>query len=135
MTPLRRMFAATTVALVLACKGDSTAPTPGTLTVSLTTPNSGTDGAVMLTLTAPVAPSSLAAGAGLTLWGAPMTTTSATLALTGTLSTGPILTLQVPDTRQVGQYAVTLLQVAATAADGFVRRPPLLPGYSATVTK
>ncbi len=135
MTPLRRVLAATTVALALACKGDATGPTPGALTVNLTTPNSGADGAVMLALSSPAVPSSVTAGAGLTLWGAPVTTTSANLALTGTLMSGPILTLQVADTRQVGQYTVTLIQVAASAAGNFVLRPALLTGYSVSVTK
>ncbi len=135
MTGLRRMCAGLTVALVLACDGNGTGPTPGSLTVSFTTPNSGADGAVMLRLTAPAVPAAVSAGAGLTLWGGPVTGTTATIALTGTLATGPILTLQVPDTRQVGQYSVTLLQVAATAAGNFVRRPALLPGYSATVSE
>lgn len=135
MIPVRRVLAGVTVALALACDGNGTGPTPGPLTVNLTTPNSGADGAVMLTLTGPAAPTSVAARAGLTLWGGPVTTTTATLALTGTLSTGPILTLQVADTRQVDQYSVTLVQVAATAAGNFARRPALLPGYSATVSK
>jgi hypothetical protein len=135
MIGLRRVFAATAVALVVACKGDSTGPTPGALTVSLTNPNSGSDGAVMLALSSPAVPSSVTAGAGLTLWGAPVTTTSANLALTGTLVSGPILTLQVADTRQVGQYTVTLIQVAASAAGNFVLRPSLLTGYSVTITK
>jgi hypothetical protein len=133
MIGLRRVFAATAVALVVACKGDSTGPVAGTLTVKLTTPNSGSDGAVMLVLSSPVAPTSVTAGAGLALWGGPVTSTSAKLVLTGTLSTGPILTLQVDDVNKVGQYSATVQQVAATAAGGFVRRP--LTGYSASVTK
>jgi hypothetical protein len=135
MIGIRRVFAATTVALALACKGDATGPTPGALTVNLTTPNGGADGAVMFVLNAPAVPASATAGAGLTLWGAPVTTTSANLALTGTLSSGPILTIQVADTRQVAQYSVTLIQVAASAAGNFVLRPALLTGYAVTVTK
>jgi hypothetical protein len=135
MTPLRRVLAAATVALALACKGDATGPTPGALTVNLTTPNSGADGAVMFVLNSPAVPSAVTAGAGLTLWGAPVTTTSTNLALTGTLSSGPMLTLQVVDTRQVGQYSVTLIQVAASAAGNFALRPALLTGYAVTITK
>lgn len=134
MIGLRRALAATAVVLVVACKGDSTGPVPGALTVNLTTPNSGSDGAVMLVLTSPVAPNSVAAGSGLLLWGAPVSSTSAKLVLTGTLSTGPILTLQVNDINKVSQYSVSLQQVAATAAGGFAKRNSLA-GYSANVTK
>jgi hypothetical protein len=129
----RRVFAATVVALLVACTGDGTSPVAGTLRVNLTTPNSGSDGAIMLVLSAPVAPTSVTPGAGLALWGGPVTTTSARVVLTGTLSTGPILTLQVDDVNKVGQYSATVQQVAATAAGSFVRRS--LTGYSASVTK
>lgn len=134
MIRLRRVLAATAVAMVVACKGDSTGPVPGTLKINLTTPNSGADGAVMLVLSSPVAPTSVAAGAGLALWGGPVTTTSAKLVLTGTLTTGTILTLQVDDVNTVSQYSVSLQQVAATAAGNYARRGSLT-GYSATVTK
>ena len=131
MIRLRRVLAATAVAIVVACKGDSTGPVAGTLKVNLTTPNSGADGAVMLVLSSPVAPSSVAAGTGLLLWGAPVTTTSVKLVLTGTLTTGTILTLDVDDVNKVSQYSVSLQQVAASS--GFGLRG--LAGYSATVTK
>lgn len=132
MIGLRRALAATAVALVVACKGDSTGPVAGTLTVNLTTPNSGADGAVMLVLTSPVAPNSVAAGSGLLLWGGPVTTTSAKLVLTGTLSTGLILTLQVSDINKVGQYSVSLQQVAPLNPTQSLR---VLTSYSASVTK
>jgi hypothetical protein len=133
MIGLRRVFAATAVALIVACK-DSTGPVAGTLTVNLTTPNSGLDGAVMLVLSTPAAPSSVTPAAGLTLWGGPVTAATATIALTGTLSAGTILSLHVNDTRQVGQYSATLLQVAMSSTP-FTLRPSLLTGYSLTVTK
>jgi hypothetical protein len=132
MTALRRTVAAAAVTLLIACKGDGTGPTAGTLTVNLTTPNSGADGAVMLMLTSPVAPSAVTPAAGLALWGSPVTTTTATIALTGTLSAGPILTLQVDDINKVAQYSATLREVAASA--GFAVRPSLA-GYSLAVTK
>ena len=131
---LRRTFAAATVGLVIACGGDSTGSTAGTLTVSLTTPNSGLDGAAIVVLSGPAAPGSVTPAAGLTLWGGPVTGATDTIALTGTLSTGAILTLQVNDTRQVGQYSATLRQVAIASAP-FTLRPPALPGYSLTVTQ
>lgn len=131
MIALRRAFAATAVATVIACSGDGTGPVAGTLKVNFTTPNSGADGAVMLLLSSPVAPTSAAAGAGLAFWGAPIASTSAKLVITGTLSTGTILTLQVDDVNKVSQYSVTVLQVGASS--GFGLRA--LSGYSATVVK
>ena len=134
MTALRRTIAAATDGLIIACGGDGTGPTAGTLKVNLTTPNSGLDGAAIVVLSAPVAPGSVTAATGLTLWGGPVTAANATIALTGTLSTGTILSLQVDDTRQVEQYSATLQQVAISSTP-FTLRPPLLTGYSLTVTK
>ena len=125
-----RAVAAAAFGLLVSC-GDSTGPVAGTLKVNLVTPYSGQDGAVMLVLSSPVAPRSVAPGSGLTLWGAPVTGTTARLALTGTVSSGPILTLQVDDVKKVGEYSVTLEQVASS---GYALRLPLT-GYSATVTK
>jgi hypothetical protein len=126
----RLIFAA--VILLAACKSSPTGPVAGTLKVILTTPNSGFDGAVMLTLSAPAVPSSVTPTAGLALWGAPVASTTAKLVLTGTLSTGTILTLQVDDVGKVGQYSVQLVDVAA-AGTFQLRRPLTL--YSAAVTK
>lgn len=134
MTTFRRTLTAAAVTLLLACKGDGTGPTAGTLVVRLTTPNSGLDGAAIVVLSAPAAPGSVTPGPGLTLWGGPITAATATVALTGPLFTGTILSLQVDDTRQVGQYTATLQQVAATAAGGFVLRSSLA-GYSLAVVK
>lgn len=126
----QRVVGVAALALLIAC-GDSTGPVAGTLRVNLVTPHSGDDGAVMFMLSSPVAPRAVAATAGLTLWGAPATGTTSMLVLTGTLSSGTILTLQVDDVKQAGQYSVTLVQVAST---GYSLRLPLT-GYSATVTR
>src|SRR5262249_44795777 len=85
MIGLRRVLAGASVALTMAGGGGSTGPVAGMLIVKLTTPNSGSDGAVMLVLSSPVAPTSVAAGTGLALWGAPVTSLSAKLVVTGTL--------------------------------------------------
>ena len=130
MTATRRALFTAVVVLLAACK-NSTGPVAGTLKVNLTTPNSGFDGAAIIALTSPVPPTSVTAGAGLALWGGPVATTSARIVLTGTLSTGTILTLQVDDVNKVGQYSVTIQQVAATT----YQRRTSLTGYSATVTK
>lgn len=131
MIALRRSLATAAVIALAACKGNSTGPVAGALKVNLTTPNSGFDGAALLVLSSPVPPSSVTPGAGLALWGGPVATTNAKIVLTGTLSTGTILTLQVDDVNKVAQYTVTIQDVAASGT--FLVRPHT--GYSAVVTK
>jgi len=131
MNFLRRSLVGTTLTMLAACSGD-TGPTGGILKVTLTTPNRGLDGAAIVVLSAPVAPGSVTPAAGLTLWGGPVTAATATIALTGTLSAGTILTLQVDDINKVAQYSATLREVAAAA--GFGLRSSLA-GYSLAVTK
>jgi hypothetical protein len=131
MIALRRSLATAAVIALVACKGNSTGPVAGALKVNLTTPNSGFDGAALLVLSSPVPPSSVTPGAGLALWGGPVATTNAKIVLTGTLSTGTILTLQVDDVNKVAQYTVTIQDVAASGT--FLVRPHT--GYSAVVTK
>ena len=130
MSATGRTLLTAAVILLAACK-NSTGPVAGTLKVNLTTPNSGFDGAAIIALTSPVPPTSVTPAAGLALWGGPVATTNARIVLTGTLSTGTILTLQVDDVNKVGQYSVTVQQVAATT----YQRRTSLTGYSATVTK
>lgn len=130
MSLLYRGALAASVGLLLACNG-TTAPVAGTLKVNLASPNNGVDGAVLLVLSAPVPPVTVNAGSGLTLWGGPITTANATLVLTGNVTTGTILTLQVDDISKVRQYSVTLQQVGQTS--GYQLES--LAGYSVTVTK
>jgi hypothetical protein len=130
MSPLRRGTLVASVGLLLAC-GGTTGPVAGTLNVNLASPNNGVDGAVLLVLSAPVPPVSVSAGSGVTLWGGPVTTANATLVLTGNVTTGTILTLQVDDINKFRQYSVTLQQVAQTS--GYQLES--LAGYSVTVTK
>lgn len=130
MTPLGRATIAASLGLLVAC-GGTTGPVAGTLKVDLASANNGQDGAVLLALSTPVPPVSVSAGPGLTLWGGPVTTTNAKLVLTGNVTTGTILTLQVDDVNKFRQYSVTLQQVARTS--DFQLEP--LGGYSVTVTK
>jgi hypothetical protein len=132
MSARRRSFAVVAVVSLLACGGNSTGPVAGMLKVNLTSPNSGFDGAAVVVLSMPTPPGSVAAGSGLTLWGGPVTTTSAKVVLTGTLSNGTILTLDVDDINQASQYSATLQQVAQSSAPYVVRS---LLNYSLTVTK
>ncbi len=129
MSRLRRTAFAASVGLLLACSG--TEPVAGTLKVNLADPNNGQDGAVMLVLLFPTPPVSVSVGPALTLWGGPVTTSPARLVLTGTVTSGTILTLQVDDINKVGQYKVTLLAVA----NATTYQPQPLSSYSATVTK
>jgi hypothetical protein len=130
MTPLGRVTIAASLGLLLAC-GGTTGPVAGTLKVNLASANNGQDGAVLLALSTPVPPVSVSAGPGLTLWGGPVTTTNAKLVLTGNVTTGTILTLQVDDINKFRQYSVTLQQVARTSD----LQLEALGGYSVTVTK
>ena len=132
MTALRRTIAAAAVTLLLACGGNSTGPTAGALTVSLTTPNTGLDGAAIIVLSGPAVPGSVTPAAGLTLWGGPVPTATTTIALTGTLSSGTILTIQVEDTKLAAQYTATLQQVATKTTPFTLRQ---LSGYLLTVAK
>ncbi len=130
MSLMRRVTLATSIGLLLACSG-TTGPVAGTLKVNLASPNNGQDGAVLLAISTPVPPVSVSAGAGLTLWGGPVTTTNAKLVLTGNVTSGTILTLQVDDINKVREYGVTLQQVARSS--DFQLEP--LAFYSVTVTR
>lgn len=125
-----RMAAA--VVLAAACGGDSTGPVAGPLKVSLTTPNSGQDGAAIIVLTGPAAPTAVTAAPGLTLWGGPVTSTTAKIVVTGTLAAGQVLTLQVDDVHQASQYSATLQQVASSTTPFALRS---LTGYALSISK
>ena len=127
-----KLVIAALIATLAACGGGSTGPVAGILKVKLaTTPNSGLDGAVLLTVTGPVIPTGAAAQTGFRLFGTPAATTNK-FAVTGTLATGSILfTIDVPDINKVSQYSATIQQVAASS--NFALRS--LTNYSLSVTK
>ncbi len=86
---------------------------PGTLLVRLTSPHSGADSAIVLTITGPAALTSAAAGAGLRLFQQPLGGTSTKFALIGRLNTGTtILTIGVQDISALTQYTGTINAVA-----------------------
>jgi hypothetical protein len=93
----------------LAC--EDSGPKTGLLKVNLTTPNTGGDGAILLTVNGPGVLLSATAGAGLRLFTQPLGTTNH-VALTGTLRTGTILTVEVPDVDKASAYTATIQQVA-----------------------
>ena len=116
------------VGAALTCR-DSTGPVAGTLKVDLTTPNSGGDGAILLTVTGPAALTSATPGTGLRLFAQPLGTTTR-FALTGTLAQGTILTIGVTNLGQASQYVATVQSVAARSYD--LRS---IAGYSLTVSQ
>ena len=64
------------------------------------------------------------------LWGG-VSGTADTLALTGTVNAGSVLTVTVNDVNQVSQYHVQLLQVAAAGSHALRS----LAGYSLKISK
>lgn len=117
---------------LLSCNDEPVQPTQvATLRVMLTTPNSGWDGAAVVILTSPATPVAVHAGSGLTLWGR-VNSPVDTIALTGLLFSGTILTVEVHNPDLVSQYRATLREVAA--GDGSVALRDLT-GYALTVAR
>ncbi len=130
---MTRLAGRVLVALALlgagSCGSGTTGPVAGQLTVSLVTPNPNADGAILLSVTGPVALTSATAATGLRVFGQPLATTTR-FAVTGTLTTGAVLSIGVADVNQVAQYKASVQAVAA--ADFSLRS---LSGYSLTVAK
>ena len=123
---------ATVVSAGLSCGGDATATGPGVLKVRLTSPNSGLDSAVVVTISGPAALTSVTAGTGLRLFQQPLGGTTTRFALTGLLSNGAtILTIGVSDLGGASQYTGT---VDAVALPNFQVRTQL-GGYALAVTR
>jgi hypothetical protein len=97
----------------LSCGGDATASGPGVLRIRLTSPNSGLDSAIVLTITGPAPLTSATAGAGLRLFQQPLGGTTTRFALTGLLTNNTtILTIGVADIGALSQYTGTINGVA-----------------------
>jgi hypothetical protein len=133
---MRRVFAVTALALGLAlgvsCGKDPVTPVAGNLSVRLTSPNSGGDSAIVLTINSPAPLTSATAGAGLRLFAQPLGGTVTRFALTGRLTTNTtILTIGVENVNAVGQYVGTIQGVAQP---DYVLRP-LPGGYALTVIR
>ena len=88
--------------------------TPGNLKVNLASSHPGADGAILLTVNGPGVLLSAAPGAGLRLFSQSFGTTTH-LALTGTLTSGTILTIEVPDVAKASAYTATIQQVSTPA--------------------
>jgi hypothetical protein len=89
-------------------------PVAGTLIVSLTTAYED-DGALLVSLNGPVAPTAISATAGLRLFMSSAPTTSTRLIVTGAISRGTILTLSVPDVRQASEFTGAIEQAASSS--------------------
>jgi hypothetical protein len=126
---MKRWLLAAALGVLFACANNPAGPTGGTLKVTLTTPNSGNDGAILLSISGPAALTSVAAGPGLTLYSQPPLGATPRLILTGTLVTGTVVTIGVTDVSNAAAYTATIQQVAAP---NYVLRD--LTGYSLTVT-
>ena len=117
------------VLLALGCKDDVAGSTPVTLQVVLTSPNSGQDGSAVVMISGPATPRSVSAVAGLQLWGAPVQSAVSSVALTGVLSNGTLLTFET-DAKFASQFTATLREVAKSDATVALRD---LTGYSLAV--
>ena len=116
---------------ILSCGGDSTGPkaVPGDLTATLTTPNAD-DRAILITITSPGTISPGAAGADYVVFSKTLTGKTS-VAVFGTLTTGPLVRFSVPDVGQAASYVVTVSDVA----DASNAPRSSLAGYSVTVSK
>ena len=120
------------VLVVVTCGDDGPiGPVAGTLSVRLTSPNTGADQAILLTVTGPTSLTSATAGSGLRLFQPPLGGLETRFALVGRVSTGvTILTIGVEDVGRVSEYSATIEGVAR--ADYQLRN---LAGYELTVSR
>jgi hypothetical protein len=104
----------------------------GELALTLVTPNSGADGALLLVVKGPAAITSvsLPPGSGLRLFASPPGADSIKVAITGTLTSGVLLHVGVADVNQAASYQAFVRQVAA---NNYTLRA--LTGYSTTVSR
>jgi len=122
---MKRLVWLVLLSAVLGC--EDSGPKAGPLKVNLTTPNNGGDGAILLTVSGPGVLAGAAPRAGLRLFARPFTTVNK-VALTGALTNGTILTIEVPDVSKASAYSATIQQVATPAY-----QLRALTGYSLTV--
>lgn len=132
---MKRVYAVAALAVVVAagitCGKDGTGPVAGVLNVRLTSPNSGADSGVVLTIVGPRALTSAAPGPGLRLFQQPLGGTTTRFALVGQLNAGAtILTIGVENVNAVSQYAGTIQEVAQS---NYALRS--LGGYGLTVIR
>ena len=120
---------------VLSCGGDGgTGPSgPGELQIRLTSPNSGLDSAIVLTITGPAALTSATPGPGLRLFQpATLSGTTTKFALLGQLTNGAvIMTIGIQDLAALTQYHGAIGDVAMPT----YQLRPSLAGYGLALTR
>ncbi|HTY07267.1 MAG TPA: hypothetical protein VMC86_12165 [Gemmatimonadales bacterium] len=132
MSRLSRSLLLAAGVIVAGCSADKAmGPQPGTLLVKLQNPNSGGDGAMLLTLSGPTLVTNVATVAGDTLWTTDFSGTVSHIVLTGNITSGVVLTFNVPDVNVSAQYLVTVNQ-AASSSDYSLRA---LTSYVAFVSR
>lgn len=99
---------------------DGTGPTAGTLNVTLASPN-GDDGAVLFTISG--GPVDSVESVGYPLFSARPDANTVTIIVTGTIGSGAIARIHVPDSRQASRYAASIGQVAARST--YAQREPV----------
>jgi hypothetical protein len=118
------------LALLAACGKEPSGPVAGTLRVKLTSPNSGQDSAMVLTVRGPAVLTSAVVAPGLRAFAQPLGAATR-FAIVGRLNTGAvILTIGVPDVGLVGRYSAT---VDAVARPSYQLRS--LSGYALSVVR
>lgn len=123
--------AALAMLLAAACGDDVTEPPiPGMLLLSLTTPAPDDDG-VLLKVSGPGIQAVGKASSVQEIFWRLASESEARVIVLGGLSSGPLLTLQVPDVRKSAEYSVTVLDVSTV--DDAVRDQ--VSAYQATVKR
>lgn len=112
---IRRMHLVAAAVLALgfagfACSHTPTGPQPGTLSLMLNNPNSGNDGAILVTLSGPTTITNAVVQAGDTLWTTDFSSTTVRVLVTGNVRTGALLRFDVPDVNAYQSYTVTVNQ-------------------------
>jgi hypothetical protein len=97
---------------LMGCKAEAPTPTPGTLTVSLSSPNAD-DGAVLFMLTGPGIQTAQAANSAYKSYWRLVSATELRFMVVGNLTNGTVATITVDDTHKVDQYKGTLLDAAS----------------------
>lgn len=127
-----REILALVAALLLgaACSGEPTASVTqsGTLVLRLTTPNPD-DGGVLFQVSGPPIDTAVAVGGSLRLFTRRMNDSTLVAVVVGSVATGAVVRLRVPDRSAAGRYTARVLEVAD-------RRDALrssLAGYALTV--
>lgn len=93
-----------------ACSHAPTGPQPGTLSLMLNNPNSGNDGAILVTLSGPTTITNAVVQAGDTLWTTDFSSGVVRVLVTGNIRTGALLRFDVPDVNAYQSYGVTVNQ-------------------------